>query len=228
MPFRSIPFLVVTATLVTSVVNVTATVADDISNYGTVRISDSASYYGSSDGQIIYEGGGYYGAYPSPASQFAPPQDYRVNRTFFNYQRYYPTHWYGQAGSRRPAYAPMVYHPTDTTQLGFYYQHVPVWQPNPRMIPEPHPATWHNWGRLPGEMVWHRTGEGQPQGIVDQSGRLIQQPESGYYSEGIPVEQYQPEESIKQKEPLPLQPKKLVPPNPKTALALPPLPQAIR
>src|SRR5690606_23416652 len=39
---------------------------------------------------------------------------------------------------------PMVYMPTDTTQLGFYYQQVPYWQPRPGMIPPvPHPDEWH-------------------------------------------------------------------------------------
>lgn len=37
---------------------------------------------------------------------------------------------------------PMVYHPTDTTQLGFSYQHVPRWQYRPEMLP---PAPVPNW-----------------------------------------------------------------------------------
>ena len=259
MPLRTIPLVVVIATLIASIVSGPSVVADDVSNYGTVRISDrnqqtsyENSYYDSSSngsyestgGEIIYSegdyfGGGYYGAYASPALQFGPLQNIPDNRTFNYYRRYYPQRWYGQTGSRRPAYAPMVYHPTDTTQLGYYYQHVPVWQPNPRMLPEPNPATWHNWGQLPAEMVFHREGKGLPKGIVNPYGAMgtLSDPQS-YSSQSAPIqnyqseqyqseqyqpEQYQPEESIRQKQPLPLQPKRLVPPMPKP---VPPTPAA--
>ena len=38
----------------------------------------------------------------------------------------------------------MVYQPTDTTQLGFYYQHVPTWQPQPDRLPaRPIPSQWN-------------------------------------------------------------------------------------
>ena len=38
----------------------------------------------------------------------------------------------------------MIGQQTDTAQSGYYYQHVPQWQPNPRMLPPaPHPRTWH-------------------------------------------------------------------------------------
>ena len=34
--------------------------------------------------------------------------------------------------------------PTDTTQLGYYYQTVPRWHPNPNMVPPaPNPRQWH-------------------------------------------------------------------------------------
>src|SRR5690606_22022975 len=37
-----------------------------------------------------------------------------------------------------------VYMPTDTTQLGYYYQHVPYWLPRPNAVPPaPRPADWH-------------------------------------------------------------------------------------
>jgi hypothetical protein len=40
--------------------------------------------------------------------------------------------------------AQQVYMPTDTTQLGFYYQHAPRWLPAPGMIPAaPNPNDWH-------------------------------------------------------------------------------------
>ncbi len=37
--------------------------------------------------------------------------------------------------------------PTDTTQLGYYYQKVPTWVPVPGMIPPPpQPEEWHHYG----------------------------------------------------------------------------------
>ena len=34
--------------------------------------------------------------------------------------------------------------PTDTTQLGYYYQHAPTWHAYPGMIPPvPRPVDWH-------------------------------------------------------------------------------------
>jgi|GEM_PF-1781965 len=57
------------------------------------------------------------------------------------YQRWYPQNWYsyqnGVSTYGRPTglaayqHPPMVYWPTDTTQMGFYYKHVPSWQPIP-------------------------------------------------------------------------------------------------
>ena len=52
-----------------------------------------------------------------------------------HYQRFWPTHWYGQPGAVYSPIFPMVYMPTDTTQLGFYYQRVPYWQPRPGLLP---------------------------------------------------------------------------------------------
>ncbi|MEM9702004.1 MAG: hypothetical protein AAF907_06135, partial [Planctomycetota bacterium] len=48
---------------------------------------------------------------------------------------WYPSQWYGLPGSQKPRVAPQVFMPTDTTQLGYYHQHVPTWQPVP-------PSTW--------------------------------------------------------------------------------------
>ena len=64
------------------------------------------------------------------------------------YQRYWPNAWYGQAGSGFTGvnvnYNPAVYMPTDTTQLGYYYQQVPFWRPVPDMVPPvPWPSQWH-------------------------------------------------------------------------------------
>ena len=62
------------------------------------------------------------------------------------YQKWFPDPWTGQPvaygeGGPRP---PVVYMPTDTTQLGYYYQTVPRWHAYGGMIPPaPNPNEWH-------------------------------------------------------------------------------------
>lgn len=124
---------------------------------GVVQISDGS--------QINSDGG--QNSYPSPFDEWAAPSRYPVHPGFFYYRRYYPDYWAGQPQPVRRKTAKMIFTPTDTTQLGYYYQHVPVWQPNPSMIPpEPHPATWHNWDKLPANVVWTRRGMGEPIGVA--------------------------------------------------------------
>ena len=80
----------------------------------------------------------------SPDYGYSPPAKYPLHRRGDEYTSYYPAKWYGAGGDYIQSQAPMVYQPTDTTQLGFYYQHVPFWQPQPDRIPErPIPAQWH-------------------------------------------------------------------------------------
>ena len=62
-------------------------------------------------------------------------EDNPMYRLPVHYQRYWPTYWYGQPGAVFAPTFPMVYMPTDTTQLGFYYQRVPYWQPRAGMLP---------------------------------------------------------------------------------------------
>lgn len=45
------------------------------------------------------------------------------------YTQYYPQPFVTQTGGRVPAGPPTIYQPTDTTQTGFYYGHVPHWTP---------------------------------------------------------------------------------------------------
>jgi hypothetical protein len=80
---------------------------------------------------------GYYGR-PLPYPPGVPVQ--RVNNI---YQQYWPTDWTGQpvTGGAVPQY-PMVYQPTDTTQLGFYYKQVPYWYFRPEMLPTPPVPYW--------------------------------------------------------------------------------------
>jgi hypothetical protein len=47
-----------------------------------------------------------------------------------NYAAWQPQEAYTLSGrGRLPALYPTVYQPTDTTQLGYYYNYVPTWQP---------------------------------------------------------------------------------------------------
>ena len=80
----------------------------------------------------------------SPGYGYAPPSKYPLQRRGVEYTHYYPAQWYGAGADYSHSTAPMVYQPTDTTQLGFYYQHVPFWQPQPNQLPErPIPAQWN-------------------------------------------------------------------------------------
>ena len=81
----------------------------------------------------------------SPDHGFRRPVVEHIQRDPVEYHRYWPTKWYGEPGSGLATGSyPMVYTPTDTTQLGYYYQRVPQWRPNPGMIPpRPWPSDWH-------------------------------------------------------------------------------------
>lgn len=79
----------------------------------------------------------------SPDHGYSPPAKYPLHRRGVQYNQYFPNQYYGTPGASYQA-APVVYQPTDTTQLGYSYQHVPFWQPNASMMPQrPVPAQWH-------------------------------------------------------------------------------------
>jgi len=79
----------------------------------------------------------------SPDHGYSPPAKYPLHRRGVQYNSYFPQQWYGTPGASYAA-APIVYQPTDTTQLGFYYQHVPMWMPQYGNLPQrPVPAQWH-------------------------------------------------------------------------------------
>ena len=67
------------------------------------------------------------------------------------YERWLPAVSYGDPRFGVPkgsAVPPMIYMPTDTTQLGYYYHRVPTWMPNPSMIPRyPDPTRFHRFDR---------------------------------------------------------------------------------
>jgi hypothetical protein len=47
-----------------------------------------------------------------------------------SYAAWYPDQPFSQSGGRLPGgMYPTVYHPTDTTQTGYFYNYVPTWQP---------------------------------------------------------------------------------------------------
>ena len=84
----------------------------------------------------------------SPDHGWGRPVKRPVHRALVMYQKYWPDRWYGTPGSQLAGpganYYPMVYMPTDTTQLGFYYQQVPFWRPDYRRLPPvPWPGHWH-------------------------------------------------------------------------------------
>ena len=72
---------------------------------------------------------GGYDAYLPPDYGWQAPIAYPVQRVPVKYHDYYPAQWYGLPGSQKARVAPTVFMPTDTTQLGYYHQQVPTWQP---------------------------------------------------------------------------------------------------
>lgn len=81
-----------------------------------------------------------------PDYGFNTPVKVPVVRRGVTYYRYWPEQWHGTGTAPAGQYRsyPQVYAPTDTTQLGYYYQQVPYWQPAPgRLPPPPVPSQWH-------------------------------------------------------------------------------------
>ncbi len=84
----------------------------------------------------------------SPDHGYAPPGKLHtpVPRQVA-YQKGFPDAWTGQPGAGMGAGGPRavaIYMPTDTTQLGYYYQAVPRWQAYQGMVPPtPIPSQWH-------------------------------------------------------------------------------------
>jgi hypothetical protein len=80
-----------------------------------------------------------------PDYGWSPPGYYPMDRISIDYYRAFPAAWSGQPTPPQPPMVrPTVYWPTDTTQLGYTYQHSPRWMPYPGMVPPvPHPGQWH-------------------------------------------------------------------------------------
>ena len=96
-------------------------------------------------GLELYEDAGY--ARISRRDWTAPENRY-LERSPVIFPRMYPEKFYGQHGPKTPGpvrrYS-IIPLPTDTSQQGFYYMHVPSWQPRAGMLPPiPRPSRWHN------------------------------------------------------------------------------------
>jgi len=83
----------------------------------------------------------------SPDHGWAPPgKMHTPHPQMVAYRKSFPDSWTGQpgagvAGGQRPV---QIYMPTDTTQLGYYYQAVPRWHATRGMVPGvPDPRQWH-------------------------------------------------------------------------------------
>ena len=84
----------------------------------------------------------------SPDHGYAPPgKMHTPHPQQVAYQKGFPDAWTGQAGAGMGVGGPRavaVYMPTDTTQLGYYYEAVPRWQAYRGMVPPtPIPSQWH-------------------------------------------------------------------------------------
>lgn len=105
---------------------------------GIVHISDCPPGVSAQERQVIQ-----HGRYVSPTEGWSSPGRRPMQRVWVPYHKFFPEVLTGQPVP--PQYrAPMVYMPTDTTQLGYYYQHVPHWHEYTGMIPPvPRPVDWH-------------------------------------------------------------------------------------
>ncbi len=94
----------------------------------------------------IQKGKDWYG-YQNHGPNWMMPIRRPIYRQPVEYARYWPRSYYTGGNNSQQQYAkplPVIYQPTDTTQLGFYHQQVPQWQPRPNAIPgAPCPPNWH-------------------------------------------------------------------------------------
>ena len=83
----------------------------------------------------------------SPDYGWQEPAKVRMWNRSVAYRKQFPDAWTGQQGATGSGPRPMqVGMPTDTTQLGYYYQQVPTWRPNPAMLPPvPQPGQYHRY-----------------------------------------------------------------------------------
>ena len=87
-----------------------------------------------------------------------PPARLPVNRDGIWYRNYWPKAWYGNSGGGFISNSPMVYQPTDTTQLGHSYAKVPTWQAKRMIPPTPCPSQFHSRVCVPSPHCKRLTG----------------------------------------------------------------------
>ncbi|QDU80950.1 hypothetical protein Pla110_26860 [Polystyrenella longa] len=86
---------------------------------------------------------GWCNKYPADAGWGRPIRNY-IQHTPVSYLKRWPDSVHGINHPGPMQRFPMVYQPTDTTQLGFTYQRVPTWHAKPWMLPPvPVPSQWH-------------------------------------------------------------------------------------
>jgi hypothetical protein len=86
----------------------------------------------------------YYGV--APDYGWGAPGRYPIQHNNVTYRRFHPSVYYGDRVPKQEVKRyPIIAQPTDTSQQGYYYQHVPVWGGPPKGLlpPAPHPHTWH-------------------------------------------------------------------------------------
>lgn len=101
---------------------------------GIIRVSDCPQNADGSSGRHKHR---------PPTAGWVAPGRIAMHRMWVPYHKFYPNAWNGQpAGPQQRL--PVIYTPTDTTQLGYYYQHAPTWHSYANMIPPvPRPVDWH-------------------------------------------------------------------------------------
>ncbi len=121
------------------------TTVPDPSAVGFIRIGDAPPGkiqkqrgYGSGDVGVAHSQ-----RCVSPDHGWTPPGRKPIYRIWVPYYKFWPDAWTAQPVAAVGYRAPVVYMPTDTTQLGYYYQHVPHWHRYQGMIPPvPRPSDW--------------------------------------------------------------------------------------
>jgi hypothetical protein len=96
-------------------------------------------------GRQVFEDSGYARI---SRGDWMSPTNPTLSRSPLVYSRMYPSKFYGEHGrgtSGPVRRYPIIAVPSDTTQLGYYYRHVPTWQHRADMLPPiPLPSRWHS------------------------------------------------------------------------------------
>jgi hypothetical protein len=117
--------------------------------------------------------GKLHGPHVSPGTGYVMPNRVPIYRNPVGYTQWYPSYWSGHGYGVPVPFNPAVAVPTDTTQLGYYYNHVPTWTPKPGMLPPiPRPDAWHVRSCNNGYHGGH--GNCPPNGYVTGSGTVIE------------------------------------------------------